>query len=55
MEGGALLCMQMGWGGVSGQVKWSTQVEESKAACGYAHPFVRVPQFEFRFVCDMAV
>ena len=38
---------------MSKQVKWSTQVGESKAACGYAHPFVHVPQFELQFVCDM--
>ena len=31
------------WGGVSEQVKWSTQVEESKADCmWYVRPFVRV-------------
>ena len=53
-EGVALECMHMEVGGVSGQVKWSTQVQESKAVCVYAHPFVHVPQFELRFACNMA-
>ena len=43
MEEVALYCMQMG----VGYNEFASQVEESKAACGYptgyAHPFVCVP------------
>ena len=57
MEGVALECMQMevGWG------EWASQVEHSSTVDrgwlhGWMHcirPFVRVPQFELRFACDM--
>ena len=54
--GVALECMQMGvgWGEWANQVEHSSRGEQG-CACGNAHPFVCVPQFELRFECDMAV
>ena len=48
--------MGMGWGDC-GQVKCSTQVEESKADRYVASTSIRAhdPWFELRFACDMAV
>ena len=60
-KGGLWRACTWRWGGVSGQVKWSTQVQESKADCMWyvlvECMSIRVcdPQFELRFVCDMAV
>jgi len=56
MEEMALECMQMGvgWGEWASQVEHSSRGEQG-CACGNAHPFVCVPQFELRFECDMAV
>jgi hypothetical protein len=62
MEGVALGCihMEVGWGEWASQVEHSSRhqvhVEESKADWMTGiRPYVRVPQFELRFVWDMAI